>query len=763
MHAYMRFSAGGQLGHFEIVATLGAGGMGEVYRARDLRLGREVAIKVIPEALVRDERARHRLEQEARAVAALSHPNIMVVYELDHDASSDVTFLAAELLEGETLRSRIARSAIAWRKAAEISASLADGLAAAHAKNITHRDLKPENIFITSDGRVKILDFGLAQTAVMDVDPAAATIQHTSSGGIAGTIGYMAPEQARGEPVDTRSDLFALGCVLFEMLTAEPAFRGSSGADTLVAILTREVSFSDEVRRRVPAELIRIAERCLAKNREERFQSARDLAFDLRSIATGSDSSRSGQSPAVFDSIAVLPFQNSSGDPDAEYLSDGLTESIINRLSGVPRLRVMARSTVFRFKGKESDPLEAGRALNVRAVLTGGVMLRQGRLMIRTEMADVSTGAHLWGERYQRSSADLLEVEEEIAREISERLRVRLTGETQERIARCEPVNTEAYHAFLKGRYWWFKRTEPALYRGLDHFRDALEADPGYALAWVGVADSYNILGFYSLLPPGDAFPKAESATQKALGIDPLLAEAHTSLAYALHNYRWDWQRAGDSYRRGIELRPDYPIGHQFYGIHLFCMGKFDDAIKKFEISLDLDPLALIGNAALGWAHYNHRDYERAADQLLKTLAIEDTFGLAHLWLAWTYREMGRLDDALAQAESPEALASARVEAETAQAIVHADAGRHDEARRILDSLRGMARDRFVQPYELATIHAALGDKDTALAALEDAFSIRSHRLTYMNIDPKLDTLRGDPHFDEIVSRMAFPQTSYAR
>jgi len=761
----MRFSSGTRLSHFEIIAPLGAGGMGEVYRARDLTLGREVAIKVIPESLVRDARSRQRLEQEARAVAALSHPNILVVhefgYELDHDGAAGVSFLAAELLEGETLRARIERSRLPWRRTAEIGAAIADGVAAAHAKGITHRDLKPENIFLTEDGRVKILDFGLAQTAApIDSDPDSPTLHRTGDGKVAGTIRYMAPEQARGEPLDARCDLFSLGSVLFEMLAGQPAFGGASGADTLVEILTREPAFRDEVRQATPAELLRIVERCLHKNREERFQSARDLAFDLRSTASGPDSSRQVQTPPLVDSIAVLPFENMSGDPDADYLSDGLTESIINRLSALPRLRVMARSTVFRFKGKGADPLEIGRALNVRAILTGGVGHRQERLTVRAELVDVSTGAQLWGERYQRRSSDLIDVEEEIAREISERLRIRLGGQQEDQLARRAPVNTEAYHAYLKGRYWWFKRTESALYRGLDYFREALESDPTYALAYVGMADSYNIIGFYSLLPPGDAFRKAEAAARKALEIDPLLAEAHTSLAYAIHNYRWDWPRAAESYLRGIELRPDYPYAHQFYGNHLFCTGQSDEAIAQFRIALDLDPLALILNGALGWGFYYLREYERAAEQLEKTLAMEESFGLAHLWLAWVYLEMGRFDEALAHAESPAALAAARVEAESAQAIVHASAGRPDRARAILEKLQQMVRDRFVQPYELATIHTALGDTPSALTSLEEAFTIRSHRLTYLQVDPKLDRLRDEPRFRALIERLAFPRAT---
>jgi eukaryotic-like serine/threonine-protein kinase len=752
--------AGTRLGHFEIIAPVGAGGMGEVYRARDVKLGRDVAIKVIPELRLRDARERRRLESEARAIAALSHPNIIVVYELGHDAGSDISFLATELLAGDTLRAYMARSRVGWRKVIEIGAAIAEGVAAAHSKGIAHRDLKPENVFVTDDGRVKILDFGLAQ-ATIDIgsDPDSPTVDRTedSRHELAGTIPYMAPEQVRGEPVDIRCDLFSLGSVLFEMLEGQPAFAGRSAADTFASILTREPAYSEDVRRSAPAELLHIVDRCLAKNREERFQSARDLAFNLRSIAGNRDPARPVAAAGDDDSIAVLPFDNTGGDPNAEYLSDGLTESIINRLSTVRGLRVMARSTVFRFKGKNVDPLETARALKVRTVLTGAVSHRQEHLTVRSELADVATGAQLWGERYQRTSADLLDVEDEIAREISERLRIHLRGEAQDHLTRRAPVNTEAYHAYLKGRYWWLKRTEMALYRGLDYFRDAVDFDPGYAPAWVGVADSYNMLGFYNLLPPGDAFGKAEVAARKALKIEPLLAEAHASLAYALHNHRWDWAAASASYERAVTLRPDYTLGHVFYANHLISVRRFPEAMEQFRMAVELEPLSILSNVAIGWGLYYSREHGRAVAQFEKTLALDDTLGIAHLWMSWACRELGAFDEALWHAETSGALGITRVEAEAAQAIVHASAGRPERARAILKSLQQTVRDRFVQPYDLATIHTALGDREAALTALEEAYAIRSHRLAYVQSDPKVDPLREEPRFQALVERLDFP------
>jgi len=752
----MRLSAGTRLTHFEIIEPVGAGGMGEVYRARDVKLGRDVAIKVIPDVLVSDARARQRLEAEARAVAALSHPNILVVHEFDHDAAMDVSFLAAELLEGDTLRGRIGGSRMAWRAAVEIGIAIADGLAAAHSKGIMHRDLKPENVFVTADERVKILDFGLAKAGIAigsDADSPTLPMFDRSAdrSGVVGTIRYMAPEQARGESLDTRCDLFAFGTLLFEMLEGQCPFDGESAAETLAAILTREPAFSADVRRSTPAELLRIVERCLAKKREERFQSAGDLAFDLRSLAGGPS-----QRPDVVESIAVLPFDNSSGDPNTDYISDGLTESIINRLSLLPSLRVTARSTVFRFRGKDVDPLQTGRALGVRAVLTGGVHQRQDRLTVHAELADVASGAQLWGERYQRTSADLLDVEDTIAREITERLRLHLSPNIEN--TRHAPMNTEAYDAYLKGRFWWAKRTEHGLYRGLDYFREAVDADPRYALAWVGLADSYYVLGFYGHLPPGDALRKSEAAARKALELDPHMAEAHAALGYSLHNYRWDWARASESYRRALALHPRYTMGHVYYANHLAALRRIPEALSHASTAFELEPFSVLTNTALAWTLYYGREYGRAVAQFEKTLILDEHFGLAHLWMAGACRELGALDEALRHAEAPAALSVARVEAESAQAIVHASAGRPERARAILQSLQRMVRDRFVQPYELATIHVSLGDTGAALAALEDAYAIRSHRLSYAQVDPKVDPLRSEARFQELIKRMEFPE-----
>src|ERR1700694_1611418 len=462
----MPLTAGTRLGHFEILNPIGAGGMGEVYRARDDRLGRGGAIKILPEELATDEQALMRFQREAKPVAALSHPNIVALHELDRDSASGVFFFASELLEGETLATRLKKGPIEWKKAAEIAAAVADGLAAAHAKGIIHRDLKPANLFLTNDGAVKILDFGLARTFTkQDEDPETAQ-QVTKRGMMIGTIGYMSPEQIRGETLDASTDLFSLGSILYEMVTGSHPFRGGTPAETIAAVLKDE-----KLERLSPPQLDSIVQHCLEKRATQRFQSARDLAFDLRAII-------SGTATEAFDSIAVLPFDNQS-DPDSEYLSDGITETIISKLSQIANLRVMARGTVFRYKKQSIDPQQVGAELKGRLVLHGRISHRGDALMIRTELVKVSDGSQLWGERYQRKSADLFEIEEEIAKEISENLRIRLSGDQKQLLSRRYTADTEAYQAYLKGRYQWNKRSEAGLTAGVRWFQEALEKDPG--------------------------------------------------------------------------------------------------------------------------------------------------------------------------------------------------------------------------------------------------------------------------------------------
>lgn len=750
----MTLPSGTRLGPFEIVALLGSGGMGEVYRARDTRLGREVAVKVLPDHVSRDRDALVRFEREARAVAALSHPNIIAIHQFDTDEHHHITFIASELLEGETLRMRISRSPIPWRKTAEIAALIADALAAAHAKGVIHRDLKPENIFLTADGRVKVLDFGLARvTGALSAASNVATDRATDPGTILGTVSYMSPEQVRGESAGPTSDIFSLGTILFEMIEGSSPFRASTTAETMAAILREDPRNLDSKAHGIPPELLGIIQHCLEKNPEERFQSARDLAFDLRAVASTSGIAKAAPAVAI-DSIAVLPFQNTAADPEAEYLSDGITEAIIGKLSRLPQLRVMARSTMFRYKGKEADPQEVGQKLNVRSVLAGRLAQRGEMLTIWTELVNVSDGSQLWSERYHRKLTDLLAIEEEIAREISEKLRIRLSGEQRKELVRADTRDNLAYQAYLKGRYHWNKRTESGMRRGADFFGEALERDPIYALAWVGLADSYSTLGFYSLLPPGEAFPRAEAAAQRALDLDDTLAEAYTSLAYSTSIYRHDWERAEGLFRRSLELDDKHPIGHYWYAWHLISRGRLDEAASEMQRALALDPLSLIINAISGEQAYLRGDVDFAIAQLRRTIALDQNFALAHIWLAPAYRVRGMTEQAIAEAEQGLALTDIKTIALEALASAYATAGQREKALETLRELERSSEGRYLQPYHVALIHTALGDFEEASRWLDVAQKERSHFISTMRFDPGFAPLRSDPRFQQILESL---------
>ncbi|MGH9364573.1 MAG: protein kinase domain-containing protein [Thermoanaerobaculia bacterium] len=756
----MTLAAGTRLGPYEILGALGAGGMGEVYRARDTRLGREVAVKVVSEQLGSDPELLSRFEREARAVAALSHPNILTIHDFGRDQG--ISYAVTELLEGETLRVRMAHSSLTWQKAVEIGIAVADGLAAAHSRGIIHRDLKPENIFLTSDGRVKVLDFGLARwkpAAPSEDKTSAPTEAATEPGIVLGTVGYMSPEQIRGQAADVPSDVFSLGCVLFEMGAGRRAFSGHTSAETMAAILKDDTPELSSGAPDAPEELSRIVTRCLDKNPEQRFQSARDLAFDLRAVLNRSATSKvsSGKTRKSIDSLAVLPLSNAGGDPETEYLSDGITETLINSLSRLPDLCVMARSTVFRYKGRDVDALEAGRELRVRAVLTGRVLHRGDSLVVKAELVDLTDGSQLWGEQYSRKISDIFAVQEEIARQILEALRVKLTGEEKEGVTRRYTESSEAYRLYLKGRFYWNKRTSEGVRRGIEYFSRAIEADPEYALAYAGLADGYNILGFYTVLPAREAFPKAKAAASKALEIDGSLAEARASLAYARHYYDWDWAEAEREYRRAIELNPGYPTVHSFYANCLTTMGRHEEALAESGRAQELDPLSLIITTGGGWMYYFARRYDDAMRQIQKALEMDATFVPAHWFLGLAYEQKGMDRDAVEELRKAVEFSGGGTLMMAALAHAHAAFGRRSEAEKMIGELEALSAKKYVSPYYVALIHAALGDPDSAFRCLEKAYEERSHGLTFLKVDPQVDPLRSDPRYQDLLRRVGFP------
>jgi eukaryotic-like serine/threonine-protein kinase len=734
-----------RLGPYEIRAPLGVGGMGEVYRARDTRLERDVAIKVLPQATAQDPSALARFRREAQAIAALQHSNVLALYEIGVEGAT--TFAVMELLEGETLRARISDSPLPWRRAVAIGAEIAEGLAAAHAKGIIHRDLKPENVFLTIDGGVKILDFGLARYRPPgpQQEDTRATMA-TEPGTIMGTAAYMSPEQVRGEPTGAPSDIFSLGCVLHEMIAGRRAFAGGSSAETMAAILTVQPPPLTDLVGDVPPELDRSIRHCLEKNAAERFQSAWDLAFALRTLLSGA-----ATYPKAIASLAVLPFSTAGDYPDSEYLCDGITETIINSLAQLPGLRVLARSTVFRHKG-DADPIQVGRNLGVGAVLTGRLLQRGEILVIGAELVDVASGAQLWGQQYKRKLADIFEIQDEIATEICEKLRLKLTGDEQSRLTRRYTEDPAAYQLYLKGRYCWNQRTEDGMRKALDYFSQAIEKDPSYARAYTGLGDGYAMLSIYNALAPKESFPKAKVAQRRALEIADDLAEAHASLGFAALLYDWEPRNAEAALKKAIALNAGYASAHQWYGFVLGLTGRMEESIAELRHAQQLDPFSASINVTAAWPLYWMRRHAEAVVEFREAVVLHPSFWLAHYYLGLTLEHSGSLTEAIAQLEHARDLGDSPWRL-GGLGHAYARAGRRDDAYRVVEEAKSLSTRRYVSPITIATVYAGLGDEE-AFKWLETGLEDRSWLMTWLEVDPLFDPIRTDARFRQLSRRV---------
>jgi serine/threonine-protein kinase len=785
----MTVAIGTRLGQYEVLSLLGAGGMGEVYRARDTRLDRDVAVKVIPAHLADDPATLGRFEREAKAIAALSHPNILAI----HDFSTDqvVPFVVMELLEGETLRSRLERSVLVWQKAVEIGTAVADGLAAAHAKGIVHRDLKPENIFLTSDGQVKILDFGLARlTGKSSAESFASALTAspgTDPGTVMGTAGYMSPEQVRGETAEAPSDMFSLGCVLYEMTAGRRAFSHRSTLETMSAILRDDPPSVTSSGRAIPSDLERAITHCLEKKPEERFQSARDLAFALRSIASSRPDltasvaarprrrtltvvvvalaligaaaaysllTRTGRPAAGAEirSLAVLPLENVSRDPEQDYFADGMTEALITDLSKIGALRVISRTSVMRYKTVKKSLPEIARELNVDAVVEGTVVRSGDRVRISAQLIEAATDRHLWAESYERDLRDVLALQSEVARAVAREIRITVTQDERTRLERSRSVNPEAHEALLKGRFHWNTRTLDGLTRSVDYFRRAIELDPENAPAYAGLSDSYGILGNNEFMAAHEAFPKAKSAVQSALKIDDSLAEAHVSLANVMQNYDWDWAGAEREYARGLQLNPSYAAGHQWRAFYLIGQGRNPEALSEIKRARELDPLSPRINSNVGLIHYYARDFDAALQELQKSLDLDP---LGSRWfLAWVYIQKGMFKEAVDACLERNRLLDGAGSALPELAYAYAAAGRKAEAQQTLKRIRARSQHSHIPPSAVALTYVALGDRELGLDILEQALADKQLLFYWVKADARFDPIRAEPRFQRILERM---------
>lgn len=739
-----------RLGPYEIVSAIGAGGMGEIYRAWDTRLEREVAIKVLAERLVCDARSLARFQTEAKAIAALSHPNILSIYdaELEHPP----LFLVTELLQGETLRQYIDRSAIPWRRAVQIGCEIAEGLAVAHDAGVIHLDLKPENIFVTARGSVKILDFGLARLKPMFQDKGDSLAPTASKAeSFFGTIGYLAPEQARGEKVTAATDIFSFGCVLYEMICGCRAFHGPNAVATLSAVLNDDPRSLGELVPDIPSELDRWISRCMRKDSDARPQSVRDVALVLRDLI-GEPRRKYSSAGAEFESLAVLPFFTSASSPDAEYLADGIAESLINHFAQLPHLKVIARSTVFRHKQKDMDPIEVGRTLGVSAVLAGRVFQRGDVLLIAAELINVRDGLQLWGQQFKRQLIDIFAIEEEISRDISERLRVRFVP-GQSGMGKRYTENPEAYQLYMKGRFSWNKRTIEGMRQALTRFEQAVETDPSYARAYAGLADCTSMLAIYGALDPVMANWRAKAAQEMALQSDPELSEGHASRGFSLLLFDWDVHAAERELREALKLNSGYASAHQWLGFALGMTGRLAEARAAMKIAQQLDPFSASINTTAVWPVYWAHLFDDAIEGFRTAIELHPGYWLAHYYLGLTYAHKGEFGPAILALRHAEEIGDSPWRY-AGLGYVYGMAGERQRADALLQKLVELGKQQYVPAIYSAAIYVGLGECDRAFEWLRRAAEGRDWLIAWLPVDPLWDALRSD-------SRLCALQTEF--
>jgi len=819
----MTLSAGTQLNAYEIMALLGAGGMGEVYLAKDTRLDRKIALKLLPAEFTQDEDRVRRFIQEAKAASALNHPNIITIYEIGQ--AEGAHYIATEFIDGNTLRQQMTSGKMTLNASLDIAMQTASALVAAHEASIVHRDIKPENVMVRRDSIVKVLDFGLAKLTEqpeteIDIDaPTAAKIE-TDPGTVMGTASYMSPEQARGQKVDARTDIFSLGVVLYEMIAGRSPFGGVNALEVIGEILKSEPQPLKSHVAEMPSELQRIVSKALRKSRDERYQSAKDLLNDLKDLkeelslaAKQARAGRTERNEAVtvpaeaaltaggvaattssakiilgeikrhklgvaltllllllvaiggyfalsgrrrsgpIESLAVMPFVNASGNAEAEYLSDGMTETLIGSLSQLPNLNVKARSSVFRYKGKEFDLPKIAQELKVQAILTGRVVQRGDQMTLSLELVDTQTENAIWSEQYNRKQTDLISLQTEIALDVSQKLRTKLSGADQQRLTKKYTENPEAYKLYLQGSFYANRRLAKDVQKAVENFQQAIAIDPKYALAYAGLADAYMFLTLYGDTPANEALPKARETVSKALALDNTLAEPHATLGVILFFQDRDsnaWERET---KRALELNPNQANVHRRNGLRLMWLGRYEEALAAYRRALELEPLSSVANLNYGMCLFYAGRYDESDAQLKQTLSLDANFWYTHYHLFNAYRCKGDHSAAI------EALAkSQELKDEPDAAKLIRESFAKGGWPGFLRTVTGERTRAKLSPYVLATLQAELGEKDKAFALLNETYEKRDQFIAFAKIDPLMNPLRADPRFQELLKKVGFPQ-----